>query len=474
MIRNSKNFILPLAIALALPVQAQELDEATRIELLEQQLEQQRAMIEQQQQALEAMQSELSRLKEARAEPVLTVPPGEVYGNEADVWVTGVVVEGDEEPDWRPGLEIAGFVNLDMIYDFDRVAPVWKSTLVPSTIPTTPGEFGGDGEFIFSIKQSQMAFKSYMETPLGDLMGWIEFDLFGTQADAGNTAFNLRHAYFELGNWGAGQTWTTFMDISTWPNVWDWWGPSGMVLNRNPMLRYTLPLDDRGSHFAVALEQQNGSFNAGIFAELDQELVMSLAAKSEVPDLIARWRMERDWGHLQVAGVARHLAFETLGSVDNRPRGTDFGWGFNVTGIVNVFGRDQIKYGLTFGEGIASFMNDGGGSNIVPELKGGVTREVALESIGYMLYYDHWWDDQWSSSIGISQNDNKLTNLQLTDQADKITYASTNLFYRPTDQLLVGIEALYGKLEQANGASGSDFRLQFTTRYSFDHRFSAN
>lgn len=459
---------LPLFAAILLisfSISADARDSATveRIQLLEQQLDQQRAMIRQQQEALEAMQAELNALKaEEDTAPVLA----ETTGSEAPE-----PVETADPDDKNLTMEISGFVNLDMIYDFDRVAPVYESTLVPTTIPTEPDQYGTDGNFIASIKQSRLSFVSAAETPLGDARGWIEFDLFGTGSNAGNTAFNLRHAWFELGRWGAGQTWSTFMDISTWPNVYDWWGPSAMALNRNAMLRYTVPLDERGSHFAFALEKQNGSFNTGIFEQIAPGLADSLQPKSKAPDFIARWRTESDWGHFQAAGVARLLTVEAAGSEDIRGEEDEFGYGVNLTGIINVFGRDQVKYGLTWGKGIASFINDGGGSNLAPELNGARVKAAAMESWGYMLYYDHYWTDEWSSSIGLSQNFNDLTNLQLTNQPETVTYMSTNLFFTPSPQFVTGIEALYGELETADGSSGSDFRIQFTTRYNFSHLF---
>lgn len=457
-------------LALAANVLAQDSNPEERIQKLEEQLEQQRVLLEQ-------MQRELDHLKSA------STAPGAQAVVEGDAMVADNAIaesqaeSGTPQADTstlRPSMEISGFVNLDMIYDFDRVAPEYEATLVPTTIPTEPGLYGSDGKFITSIRQSRMSFVSEADTPLGKAKGWIEFDLFGTGGNAGSTAFNLRHAWFELGRWGAGQTWSTFMDITTWPNVYDWWGPSGMALNRNPMVRYTIPYGEGGSHFAVALEQQNASFNVGIIDQLAPQLAEDLAPKSEVPDLIGRWRTEGDWGHFQAAAVARHLAWETLDSEDNQPKGDTFGWGLNLTGILNTVGRDQIKFGLTYGEGIASFINDGGGSNLAPVFRGGEGADVeAMESLGFLLYYDHYWSEHWSSSIGMSQNDNKLTNLQLTNQPDKVTYASTNLFYTHSPSFVTGVEVLYGKLENADGSNGDDFRVQFTTRYNFAHKYSS-
>ena len=47
-------------------------------------------------------------------------------------------------------LELYGFVQLDAIQDFDRVNPDWEATLRPSRIPTQKGQFGSDGQTIFS------------------------------------------------------------------------------------------------------------------------------------------------------------------------------------------------------------------------------------------------------------------------------------------------------------------------------------
>ena len=311
-------FILSMCLAVAPSARAQDASTEDRIRVLERQLEQQRVMLEQ-------MQAELDHLKLAAstatstAEIAVAAPPAAVVGV-ADVA--------------GPSMELSGWVNLDMIYDFDRVAPEYESTLVPTTIPTEPGIYGSDGNFITSIKQSKLSFVSEADTPLGRAKGWLEFDLFGTGSNAGQTSFNLRHAWFEVGRWGAGQTWSTFMDISTWPNVYDWWGPSAMALNRNAMLRYTVPYGDRGTHFAVALEKQNGSFNVGILDQVAPGLVEDIQTKSELPDLVARWRTEQDWGHFQVAGVARQLSYENIAipEISN----SVFGWGINLTGIFQI------------------------------------------------------------------------------------------------------------------------------------------
>ena len=55
------------------------------------------------------------------------------------------------------------------------------------------------------------------KTDMGELKGKLEFELYGVGSDEGKTTPRLRHAYFELGEFLAGQTWSNFMDISGVP-----------------------------------------------------------------------------------------------------------------------------------------------------------------------------------------------------------------------------------------------------------------
>ncbi|MBE9543584.1 MAG: hypothetical protein IMF02_03765, partial [Proteobacteria bacterium] len=50
---------------------------------------------------------------------------------------------------------------------------------------------------------------------------------------------------------------------------------------------------------------------------------------------------------------------------------------------------------------------------------------------------------------------------------DNTQYASANLVWMPTERWLFGIEGLSGKRVDKDGADGTDFRTQFTTRFTF-------
>jgi hypothetical protein len=237
-----------------------------------------------------------------------------------------------------------------------------------------------------------------------------------------------------------------------------------MAFNRNPQVRYTWHLQDR--ELAVALEEHNGSFNSGIFGEISPGFGEAASSKNPYPDLTAHWRSRYDWGHYQIAGVVRKLEFETRGTPGNKPTGDDVGWGFNLTSVINSFGRDQIKLGLVYGEGIASFMNDGG-INLAPEN----FEPKAVEVTGITAYYDRYWSDRWSSSIGYSMHDNDPLGQMADGEFQTGQYASANLLYTPYPELLIGSEFLWGNHENVAGDDADDYRLQFTFKHKFGHRF---
>jgi hypothetical protein len=80
--------------------------------------------------------------------------------------------------------------------------------------------------------------KTETPTSWGPLVTYVEGDFFSSS----DTNLRLRHAYGQIGDkhqFLAGQTYTTFMDASTYPAIFDYQGPNSMVLVRQPMLRYT-------------------------------------------------------------------------------------------------------------------------------------------------------------------------------------------------------------------------------------------
>jgi hypothetical protein len=427
-------------------------------------LEQQARIMEQQAKELDRLMRRLDAL-EGNTQEGLAQPAAAVADAAPEEQPP---VAPDESPQENQAtMEIYGFAQADLIHDFGRMDPDWKDGFRPSRIPTDPGKFGSDNQSSISVKQSRFGVAGAMPTGANNtpLNYKFEFDLFGVGADAGQTTFRLRHAFGEWGSLLAGQTHSLLMDINAFPNTIDYWGPAGMVFLRNPQIRWT-PLRSERSSFAVALEHPSDDIDPGAIRILDPELGEKIQSNEEFPDLTARWKTRGDWGHFQAGGILRRIGFDSRDTPNNEPKGSETGWGINLSTNINVLNRDRIVAQLVYGEGIASYMNDGG-TDLAP---GGTLLNPKADTVsttGLVLYYDRWWNDRWSTSIGYSLNRQGNTSLQTGDAMHKGEYASVNLLHHPGDNLLIGAELLYGQRTDKDGQKGDDLRFQFSAKYLF-------
>ncbi|MFL6785823.1 MAG: DcaP family trimeric outer membrane transporter [Sphingomicrobium sp.] len=372
-------------------------------------------------------------------------------------------------------LELYGFLQLDAIQDFNRVNPDWDATLRPSRIPTVKGQFGDDGQSIFSVRQSRLGVKATGSLAGKPYEAKFEFDLFGTGVDAGQTTFRVRHMYAKWGPFLAGQTNTLFMDADIFPNVVDYWGPAGMVFVRNPQIRWTF-LDNGRWTAAVALEHPSDDIDPGRIRLIDENVAANLQANEELPDLTAAIAYKGDWGHVRLAGILRKIGFETRATEGNEPSGHELGWGINATSSIKI-SLATLRLGAVYGRGIATYMNDGG-MDLAPAVSiqrnaNGilvVPRAEAVKLLGMSAYSDFNWSKKWTSSIGYSFDKVNNTNFQDLTAFHKGQYASVNLLWHPADNVFTGGELLWGKRTDNDGNSGKDLRFQGTFHWDFSSK----
>jgi hypothetical protein len=365
-------------------------------------------------------------------------------------------------------LDIYGFVQLDTIYDFEQSDPNWKDTLRVSKIPINcPNDSGcgEDGETIFGVRQTRIGVRGRTPTAIGELNTRLEFELFGVGVDEGKTTPRLRHAWAEIGSFGAGQTWSLFMDPDVFPNTIDYWGPTGMMFLRNPQLRWT-PVRGERTQFALGLESPSSALDTGKIADIDPgDNPLSIESENNLPDLTAQWRVNDDWGHVQLAGMLRSVGYETSNTADGEPSGEETGWGLNLAASLRFGARDTLHLQLAHGEGIASYINDGG-SDLAPN--DDLTGPELLPLTGALVYLDHRWSERWSSSVGWSVADQDTTDGQNGSAFEHADYGNLNLLYYPAPGVMIGGELVYGELELRDGTEADDTRLQMSFKYSFD------
>jgi hypothetical protein len=267
------------------------------------------------------------------------------------------------------------------------------------------------------------------------------------------------------------------MDGDIFPNVVDYWGPNGMVFVRTPQIRFT-PYDSNGLSFAIALEDLADDIDPGGIRLIDPDLATNIRSNDELPDFTAMIRYGGDWGHVRLGGILRDINYETVGTVDNEPTGSELGWGINATGAVKV-ALATLRLGVVYGEGIASYMNDGG-MDLAPSAAlaplplplplpplNALLEAEAVPLLGVSAYVDLQWTSEFSSAIGYSLVEVDNTNFQTGDAFHRGEYASANLLWAPDPRILTGLELLWGERTDNDGANGSDLRMQFTFKVSF-------
>jgi hypothetical protein len=373
------------------------------------------------------------------------------------------------EPD-KPFLDLYGFIMMDAGYDFKQVNPDWFDVIRPTKLPSVENEFGPDGNTYFSVRQTRFGVKSETPTKLGKLKTQFEFELFGTGVDAGQTTFRLRHAYAELGHFGAGQTWSPFMDIDVFPNSVEYWGPNGMVFFRNVQFRYMPVQGD--SRVTIALERPGASADGGIYR--DRIELQDVRPHFPAPDISGEARLGRKWGYVEAAAILRRIKWEDVGTDQYDLSGHDWGWGINFSSNLKTWKNDVIKLQLVYGEGIQNYMNDAPedvGIENTSSNTGAPIKGVALPLLGIVAFYDHYWSDKFSSTIGYSRLDIDNSDGQ-ADNAFKVgEYAVTNLLYYPVKDAMMGGEFQWGRRTNfRDGFSVPDYRLQFSFKYNFSFR----
>jgi hypothetical protein len=370
-------------------------------------------------------------------------------------------------------MDIYGFIMLDMGHDFKTIDPNWFDTMRVTKLPSFEGEFGKDHDTFAGIRQTRFGVKTETPTSLGPLKTQFEFELFGTGVDEGQTTLRMRHAYGELGQFLAGQTWSPFMDPDVFPNSLEYWGPTGMVFYRNVQFRWT-PIQGGNNTLMVALERPGASGDSGVYSNRIE--LGGIQSRFPVPDLTGAFIHTRPWGYLKAAAVVRRINWDDTIPDQFEFGGKATGWGVNLSSNVKVK-NDVVRLQFVFGEGIQNYMNDSP-VDIGIKTNNDPVRPFTgdpLPIIGVVAFLDHKWSEKWGSTIGYSRQDIDNSDGQAPDAFKVGQYALGNVVYYPVSNVMVGGEFQWGRRESkgdnnSSGFQSDGYKLQFSFKYNFTHR----
>jgi len=365
------------------------------------------------------------------------------------------------------GMEIYGFIHVNAIYDTKQMDPKWFDVPRPTKLPAYKDQFAPDGQMLFSVRQTRFGVRGYTPTPMGELKTWFEFDLFGSGADAGQTTFHLRHAFGEIGKFGVGQTWSPFVDPDLFPNDLEYWGPNGMANIRSMQIRYT-PIQGE-TNFMIALEKPGATADDGVYADYVE--LKNVKPHFTLPDLTSGYRRATQWGYIKLAGVLRQLKWKDIDSTGKDLSGQKVGWGLNLSSKIKVLSKDAIHIQVLYGEGIESYVRDAP-ADVAIKNNGTSAEGVPLPVLGIVAFYDHYWSEKFSTTLGYSAAQITNSNGQSPSAFKMGQYILGDFIYYPARDVIVELELQYlTRKNFSDGWNTNDPSIEFAFRYNFSQKF---
>ncbi len=361
-----------------------------------------------------------------------------------------------------PGLDLSfgGRVKIDAIYNANSVggARTSKSDLAFSPTGILVPETNRNS-LDANIRESRVW--ATLKLPVGSnsLSTYVEFDFFDSKKDSSGRSHvanepRLRHLYSSFRNFTIGKTYTTFANLSSYPEINDANGPVGNLLVRQELIRYNNSLN-WGEVF-LSLEKGESTFSlstGGSFQVNDDQ----------IPDIVGKIKISDSWGNLSIAGVVREINGD--GKIVAGSNDKQWGAAISISGRLFISSQNNLRFALSYGNALGKYASSNAFNDATIDNAGKIN---LTEIIGFHLAYQHWWTSTLRSSlaIGAAYADQDTSTAAMT--INKMFASShLNLMWSPLRKMTLGFEWLHGYRELENGNDGHMDRLQFSAIYKF-------
>jgi len=355
-------------------------------------------------------------------------------------------------PGTSAALAIGGYVKTSVVYNNDPLAS--NDRFIVGSIPVGSSDLeDSEAQSRITVSQSRLNFDLREVTQVGILRAFIEGDF-----AEDNDTFRLRHAFGQWRQVLAGKTWSAFVDNDASPEEVDFEGLNGRVNLRQSQVRL-MPTYGADYAFQISLEDPNPEIQNG-------------QGVTRTPDLIASARFQpNDRLHLKTALLARQIRGQRnvgLGSGVEKK----FGWGVSLSGryttpFLDV--RDSVLFQLNAGTGIGRYVNDLSSVGNFDGIFNPETGDLELFDVlaGYVSW-QHWWRGDLRSNFTFGAVSVDNPGFVDEDSAYRRTYRfSSNLLWAPSPRIDLGLEYLWGRRENENGANGDASQIQLGAKYKF-------
>ena len=275
--------------------------------------------------------------------------------------------------------------------------------------------------------------------------------------------FKLNHAYITYRGFTVGHTSSLFEDGAAAPPTIDAEGPCGLVGTTHDLVSFQHKISSR--------------FKGGIGLELPSTSVTTngetRTVNQRIPDVPAY--IQYSWGNggnwVRFSALVRNIQYRDLVQDKNR---NVTGWGVKLSGSSSL-GATPLRayYQVAYGCGIGGYIQDlaGLGLDIAPE----AGREGRLEGVkawGGYAGLQYTFSPKVFGSVTYSHSrayaDRYSDGTTPWDEQYKYAqYVAANVFYTILPGLQCGVEYLYGRRVNMDGASRHDNRINAMLQFSF-------
>ncbi|OHT20670.1 DcaP family trimeric outer membrane transporter [Edaphosphingomonas haloaromaticamans] len=350
-----------------------------------------------------------------------------------------------EIPGTETAIRIGGYAKVDAIVDPSFVGD--RDEFNAGAIP-----FGKRVGHRATVNARGTRFTMEVRRPSvlgGSLRFYVENDFYG---DGESYGFALHHAYGQLGNTYGGFGYSAFVDADVLPDTLDDWGPGAVNFLRTASVRQSFKVAP-GASLTVSIERP----------ESDLQLADPQKTVEKMPDIVLLGRLEDSRGHVQLGGLIRRISYRDSVTGDGD---SATAYGVTASGSVSLFDKDLFLASVTYGAGVARYMNDLNGLGLDAAIRpDGRLRLTRM--IGGTAGYTHYWSEDFRSNLVLSAL--KLSDGGYLDPDDiaQTRYGALNLIWSPAGSLSVGLEGLLGWQKRQNDLSRNASRIQATVKYDF-------
>jgi len=351
------------------------------------------------------------------------------------------------------------------IYGYTKLDVLWTDQNGGGTYAYTPGavltdavdKVSADSKVMMHARQSRLGFATSTPTEYGKLITKIEGDFYGAGGNAhisNSYGLRVRHAYGQLGNLLAGQTWSTFIDLNTYGDILDFGGPAGSLFIRQAQLRWTQPFN--GGSFQFAIESPYCDFIS------KDPAAPATGSGIIVPDVIARVNFGGSFGKYSVATLLRNLRIDDgVGVYDDNV----WGYGISLNAAIPIVGKDTLILQFNYGDALGRYMESEFADAFIDPVSHDIEK---CNQLGIVVGYRHFWKSNLRSSILYSyasrDNDTDYVANTVDEQYQSL---HANLIWSPVSRVNIGAEYIWAYRELENNKDGDMNRLLFSFQFNF-------